>query len=58
MKARREIMPAVRKNWEREKSKAAYDPSLFSTRLVAIYSVCWCRSAVAVRSKSFNVASF
>ena len=32
MKAKREIMPAVRKNWEREKSRAAYDPSLFSTR--------------------------
>ena len=29
----RDIMPAVRKNREREKSRSAYDPSLFTTRL-------------------------
>ena len=28
----RDIMPAVRKNWEREKSQAVYDPTLFSAR--------------------------
>ena len=32
MKAKRDIMPAVRKNKEREKSQSVYDPSLFSTR--------------------------
>lgn len=30
----RDIMPAVRKNREREKSRSAYDPSLFTTRFV------------------------
>ena len=30
MKAKREIMPAVRKNRERDKSCPAYDPSLFA----------------------------
>ena len=37
---RRNIMPAVRKNWEREKSKAAYDPSLFATRLMSPMLLC------------------
>lgn len=32
IRAKREIMPAVRKNREREKSCSIYDPSLFATR--------------------------
>ena len=32
IKAKREIMPAVRKNREREKACSVYDPSLFTTR--------------------------
>ena len=32
MRAKRDIMPAVRKNKERAKSQSVYDPSLFSTR--------------------------
>ena len=32
MKAKRDIMPAVRKNREREKNRSAYDPSLFASR--------------------------
>ena len=32
MKAKREIMPAVRKNREREKACSTYDPSLYTTR--------------------------
>ena len=28
----RDILPAVKKNWEKEKSRAAYDPSLFTSR--------------------------
>ena len=32
IKAKRDIMPAVRKNREREKSCSVYDPSLFTTR--------------------------
>ena len=32
----RDIMPAVRKNREREKSRSAYDPSLFTTRLTPL----------------------
>ena len=32
LKAKRDIMPAVRKNREREKAHSAYDPSLFTSR--------------------------
>ena len=31
MKAKREVMPAVRKNREREKSCLTYDPSIYTT---------------------------
>ena len=31
IKAKREVMPAVRKNREREKSRTIYDPTLFTT---------------------------
>ncbi len=33
-KAKRDIMPAVRKNKEREKAHSAYDPTLFTSRSV------------------------
>ena len=32
IKAKRDILPAVKKNREREKSRSAYDPTLFTTR--------------------------
>lgn len=32
MKAKREIMPAVRKNRERDKACSTYDPSIYTTR--------------------------
>ena len=34
IKAKRDIVPAVRKNREREKARSAYDPTLFTTRSV------------------------
>ena len=34
IKAKRDILPAVRKNREREKARSAYDPTLFTTRFV------------------------
>ena len=34
IKAKRDILPAVRKNREREKARSAYDPTLFTTRSV------------------------
>lgn len=36
LKAKRDIMPAVRKNKEREKSCSVYDPSLFTTRYTIV----------------------
>ncbi len=32
LKAKRDVMPAVRRNREREKAHSAYDPSLFAAR--------------------------
>ena len=32
IKAKRDILPAVKKNREREKARSAYDPTLFTTR--------------------------
>lgn len=33
MKAKREVMSAVRKNRERDKNSSAYDPALFTTNM-------------------------
>lgn len=41
MKAKREVMSAVRKNKEREKARSTYDPSLFtSSTYVWVEGVC------------------
>ena len=37
IKAKRDVLPAVKKNREREKARSAYDPTLFTTRSVEKY---------------------
>ena len=39
IKAKRDVLPAVKKNREREKARSAYDPTLFTTRSVEKYNI-------------------